>query len=243
MLKNCKTILIIFLLGIIIIGPLKILAKESIYKYSLKFLSEAATPKIIKLIDLGKKNGVVKKGILFTVRAKRSDRVQIAGNFSNWTPRTMEKGKNNIWYYFLAASQEKPVIKYKFNINNVWIPDPLNYERIDDKYGSFVSIVNNIKPTEGRQVTFQILEDNLIEFRIFNPNASYISIVGDFNNWNPENDILTKGDDNIWRLKKHIEAGKYRYKYVIDGKWSLDIYNKKSASDKTGGIASLLEVK
>ena len=50
-------------------------------------------------------------------------------------------------------------------------------------------------------------------------------------------------DDGIWRLKKHIPSGKHRYKFVIDGAWSLDLYNPLSASDDTGGVCSLIEIK
>jgi len=81
-----------------------------------------------------------------------------------------------------------------------------------------------------------------VHFAVWAPNAEAVSVIGDFNHWNPENDLLKKGDDGIWRLRKRIPTGMYRYRYIIDGAWQPDIYNPLSGSDDTGEICSILKI-
>jgi 1,4-alpha-glucan branching enzyme len=88
-----------------------------------------------------------------------------------------------------------------------------------------------------------MLRKDVVVFRIYKPEASIVSVVGDFNGWNPENDLLRKGSDGIWRLEKRLASGTYRYKYVIDGQWLPDTFNPDSASDSTGDICSVIKIK
>ena len=60
---------------------------------------------------------------------------------------------------------------------------------------------------------------------------------------NPENDLLSKGRDGVWRLKKRLPKGTHRYKYIIDGEWLPDTYNANSASDDNGDVCSLITVR
>lgn len=61
-------------------------------------------------------------------------------------------------------------------------------------------------------------------------NAERVSICGEFNNWNPDANILKKRKDGRWSITISLEAGRYyRFKYLIDGKnwendWNADEY-------------------
>jgi hypothetical protein len=63
-------------------------------------------------------------------------------------------------------------------------------------------------------------EDEVI-FRIRMPEAKSVFLVGDFNNWNPTVEKMTReGDDFVTGL--FLVAGEYRYKFVVDGEWIVD---------------------
>lgn len=238
---------IIPIVAILLIGSTPIEKNISLSSfYSLRFLKNSNAPvqiKITKTDNTVNNRVVIEKGILVSYKNRKAKEVRIAGSFSGWNEIHMEKGKHGVWYFFLEESKCTEPVSYKFVVNGIWTLDPKNNFKENDKNGSYVSLIKPINIIEGRRISYRHLTSNMVEFRVYNPNASFISLVGDFNNWNPENDNMIKGRDGIWRLQKRINIGLFRYKFVIDGKWVVDYYNDKSASDGTGGICSVINIK
>lgn len=56
-------------------------------------------------------------------------------------------------------------------------------------------------------------------------NAKIICVAGDLNNWNPNSFHMERVGDE-WIFPAHLNKGKHRYKFVVDGKWILDPGNK-----------------
>ncbi|MFK7773227.1 MAG: hypothetical protein AB8F94_13850 [Saprospiraceae bacterium] len=52
-------------------------------------------------------------------------------------------------------------------------------------------------------------------------NASKVSLVGDFNNWNMFGTALYKTEKG-WECKIELPKGRYFYKFIIDGSWTAD---------------------
>jgi hypothetical protein len=216
---------------------------ETVYFQSLIFLKEAGAPRIIELVDTSLSHSTtLSQGVLITYKNRGARRVDIAGNFSHWKPASMHRSNNGIWHYFLKEFHGSKTIQYKFVVDGIWTLDPLNNEREDDGCGSYISIVEQDFRKDDSHVSYRQLEKGVIEFRIYRPQANIISLVGDFNNWDPEHDLMTKGDDGIWRLQKKLSRGNHRYKYIVDGEWNPDVYNEKSAADPGGGICSLVKI-
>ena len=214
--------------------------------YQLMNLKEAKSPEKIKLfindnIDQGK--SAIVNGLLFTYKNRKAGAVSISGNFSSWKMLKMTRGKDGVWFYFLSNHDFTGRVEYKFNVDGLWTEDPSNYLKIDDRMGSYISIAENDKPIEGSFVTYKVIDKNRILFQTYNPKAKIISLVGDFNGWNPENDLMKRGNDGIWRLEKRLYSGVHRYKFIIDGKWTPDLFNPDSASDNTGDLCSVVRVK
>ena len=217
---------------------------NELYYYNLRFLKKAGPPRVMEMVkieNMTHKKPQSMKGVLVTYNNRDAKKAAIAGGFSNWKLVTMDRSKHGIWYYFVEADFLRKDYRYKLNVDGTWIMDPKNPNRADDGYGSYVSVFNNIHNDEGKYLTY-LRKGNIIEFRIYNPHARLISIVGDFNNWNPESDLLEKDKKGVWRLEKRLSRGLYRYKYIIDGDWTVDLYNDDTASDGMGGICSLIRV-
>lgn len=68
------------------------------------------------------------------------------------------------------------------------------------------------------------INNNRVNFAIYAPNKKYISVVGDFNNWDKNAHPLTKNKEGIWQTSIYVNPGTYRYKFWIDGKWIGDPY-------------------
>lgn len=69
--------------------------------------------------------------------------------------------------------------------------------------------------------------------------AKTVCLSGDLNNWNPSS-IAMKREGDEWVFKAHLNKGKHRYKFVVDGKWILDPSNKLWEQNEFGTGNSVL---
>jgi hypothetical protein len=238
--------LLIFLTPLLFFGFAMPQNREGVeFYYNFQYLKDSGAPKemkIVRLDNIVREKTVIEYGVLITYKDRYAKDIKISGDFSNWRPLEMSRGKFGVWYYFLKSEKIREPVRYKFIVDGIWIPDPENREKEDDKAGSYVSVIDALPGREGRMLTYRFITPREVEFRIYKPDAKFVSIVGDFNNWNPENDLLEKDDNGVWALQKRLSPGLYRYKYIVDGDWTLDLYNEKTASDDTGDICSLISI-
>ncbi|MCX6284352.1 MAG: hypothetical protein NTW31_08975 [Bacteroidetes bacterium] len=69
--------------------------------------------------------------------------------------------------------------------------------------------------------------------------ARNVYIAGTFNNWSTMQTPMIRCDSG-WFITLKLKPGKYSYKYIIDGKWSPDPYNKLWENDSQGGRNSVI---
>lgn len=70
-------------------------------------------------------------------------------------------------------------------------------------------------------------------------NARHVYLAGTFNNWSTMQTPMIRCDSG-WFITLSLKPGKYAYKYIIDGKWSPDPYNKLSENDSQEGRNSVV---
>ena len=93
----------------------------------------------------------------------------------------------------------------------------------------------------------KVLKEELPTLReiIFNlrvPEAKEVYVVGDFNNWTPDEKSRMQIEQDAWRKKLTLQPGRYHYRFVVDGKWVDDPANPKKESNPFGDMNSLLEI-
>ncbi|EMG22000.1 carbohydrate-binding module 48 domain protein [Leptospira interrogans serovar Copenhageni str. LT2050] len=96
--------------------------------------------------------------------------------------------------------EELKILEYKFRVDGLFTHDPSNPDSVEDGDGSLISRLIAISTGPDKLVTTRILEDSpyeeleyrTVEFRIYAPDAEMVTLVGDFNHWDPEEDILKK---------------------------------------------------
>jgi chromosome partitioning protein len=75
------------------------------------------------------------------------------------------------------------------------------------------------------------------------PNASRVSVAGDFNNWSPDSTpMIPNGDGSCFRAMLPLTPGRYRYRYVVDGRWMRDPHNETVEANPFGDVDSVVEV-
>lgn len=75
------------------------------------------------------------------------------------------------------------------------------------------------------------------------PNASRVSLAGDFNDWSPESTpMIPNSNGSCFRTMLPLAPGRYRYRYVIDGNWTHDPHNDCCEANPFGDVDSVVEV-
>ena len=65
-------------------------------------------------------------------------------------------------------------------------------------------------------------EHSVVFFLCSAPQAKSVSVVGDFNDWQPEANLMQKMPDGCWKARLELRHGSYRYLFLVDGKPVLD---------------------
>lgn len=88
----------------------------------------------------------------------------------------------------------------------------------------------------------QILKDSVL-FSIRAPEATLVTIAGNFNGWNDATTPLTKDKDGVWSVHLQLKHSHwYVYRYYVDGYGITDPENPISALDGAGWVVSFIQL-
>ena len=73
-------------------------------------------------------------------------------------------------------------------------------------------------------------------------NAQRVLVAGDFNSWSSMSTPLTRTDAGKWTAKLPLVAGRYRYRFIVDGNWISDPHNTTAEVNEYGETNSIVEV-
>lgn len=167
--------------------------------------------KTVRTDGAGNMNNFISIGDTMHFRLKgftTAKQIIVAGNFNNWNQRELPmdkvEGGWDLPYVLKAGNYE-----YKFIADGKWMTDPGNpYSTGSGDYrNSFVTVKPNVMfSLEGHS------------------DARKVIVTGSFNNWNPQEYEMSLKNGK-WIFPIHLQPGKYRYKFIVDGKWILDPAN------------------
>lgn len=82
-----------------------------------------------------------------------------------------------------------------------------------------------------------------ITFEYFDPLATIVTLVGDFNQWDPEARPLKRDTGRLWKVTVRLEPGTYQYKFVVNGeRWEEDPLNLHRILNEHGTYNSIRKV-
>jgi 1,4-alpha-glucan branching enzyme len=61
-----------------------------------------------------------------------------------------------------------------------------------------------------------------VNFICHAPQAQSVSLVGDFNQWNPTTHPMKKMPDRAWMVTVELKHGHHRYAFLVDDRLTLD---------------------
>ena len=129
-------------------------------------------------------------------------------------------------------------IRYRVVVDGLWMPDPSNPTTDVDPMGVAFSVytleaepartIFNPKASSGGQLTF-----------VFSGSPGRrVSLVGDFNNWDPFMAPLEETSPGSYAITLRVPAGEHWYYFFTDGRRILDRYNSQRGVSPDGMAVS-----
>ncbi len=87
------------------------------------------------------------------------------------------------------------------------------------------------------------LKQRAIEFSIFNPSASRVSVSGSFNDWSARGIHLKKEKDGTWHGSVRLKPGRYEYRLLVNGEWTDDPSAGELVENAFGTMNAVIEVR
>lgn len=81
-----------------------------------------------------------------------------------------------------------------------------------------------------------------VNFICVAPDAREVSLLGDFNNWDPHSHPMLRQPDGAWLIQIPLSHGHHQYQFLVDGKPTLDPRAYGIARNQVGEKVSLLAV-
>jgi chromosome partitioning protein len=72
--------------------------------------------------------------------------------------------------------------------------------------------------------------------------ARKVMIAGDFNAWTPISTPMQRTNGGVWQMRLPLPAGRYRYRLIVDGKWTTDPNNDRVETNQFGELNNVVEV-
>jgi hypothetical protein len=194
---------------------------------------------------------VTTEGILFTYKPEKEmpEKVMVGGDFDNWRIlHRMEKSDFGVFTFLYNKRDERGIVlkegvyRYRYLIDGIWINDPQSDELLYDSKGTALSFFVLHKPIIIVEYNPLHLGRNDYLFYYKNDNANNVSIVGDFNNWNPYSHPMRKNLAGLWEIVIDIPPGVYFYRFVVDGNYKNDPLGRVMVYDIFDNTFTRLEV-
>ena len=177
--------------------------------------------------------------------------VFVAGTFNNWhTDRNPMQRDGDLW--FIEIPQPEIPFEFKYYIPSDPLVEKWYPEGIDNHYHLKNRKLNK-EPGEdllgdySDATAYRIPNSELtvITFDGFWDDGNAVFLVGEYNNWSPRQDKMTRGEKGVWEITKELPRDKNEIKFFIDqgGEWHPDKDIKvdllTTAADKKDGEANV----
>jgi len=74
------------------------------------------------------------------------------------------------------------------------------------------------------------------------PHAKEVSLLGDFNGWDPSATPMTPDNDGVWKSTLMLLSGRYEFKFLVDGRWREPSRGEPSAPNAFGSSNNVMVI-
>jgi hypothetical protein len=129
-------------------------------------------------------------------------------------------------------------IRYRVVVDGQLMADPLNPDVDTDVSGTQLSVFTLDSEPPRPVINPRLERDGSVTFVYQGTAGRRVSIVGDFNNWDPFMDYLSEGQPGSYSVTLRMPPGVHWYYFVSDGRRILDRFNAASAVDPDGAAVN-----
>ncbi len=158
---------------------------------------------------------------------------------------TYTKNDNGVFFLVYSVPEDCACLKYRIVVDGLWMKDPFNPHTINggllDVEYSFVEVTEYpskeiANPERLKPAVYRFVYKAM-------PGES-VSIIGDFNNWDPFRNILHENPigSGVYQATLIMGPGEKHYTFMVNGIRVTDPFNTKRMSDKDGQIVSYFVV-
>lgn len=129
--------------------------------------------------------------------------------------------------------------------------ETLRLDQVEDAKKPIASSMS-VQIPEKREIVLSVQEEiekpfeldiKEVTFAMESPVAKDIYIAGDFNGWEMnDGSRLVRGENGCWEKRVKLPHGRYRYKFVVDGEWTIDSKNQEREINAFGSFDSIMEI-
>lgn len=83
---------------------------------------------------------------------------------------------------------------------------------------------------------------HLVNFICNAPQAATVSLIGDFNKWDPASHPMKQMPDKAWFISVNLNHGHHRYAFLVDGQLTLDPRAQGVTKNDKGERVSMIPV-
>jgi 1,4-alpha-glucan branching enzyme len=81
-----------------------------------------------------------------------------------------------------------------------------------------------------------------VEFTLHRPQARSVAVAGSFNDWDVNRTPMSPSPRGTWKASVWLPAGRYEYRFIVDGEWMSDPAARESVPNTFGSTNSVIEV-
>lgn len=169
--------------------------------------------------------------------------VEIAFAHENYSIlRPFARNEQDVYVYLHPLEPGREEYRYRLVVDGIWIADPLNPDRIRDRWGVTVSRTTISLPERTALATPIVRAANDVEFVLRAPEGSRVNVVGSFNGWDPFMTELRESEPGIYSRRLRLGPGEHLYYYVVDGLRLPDPQNSERRWHVSGMTVSVLSL-
>ena len=97
--------------------------------------------------------------------------------------------------------------------------------------------------TKPRHKTAGMFIKRRADFTVRAPVGSKVFLAGSFNDWDATSrPMVDKDGTGVFSRRCYLMAGRYEYKFIVNGVWQIDDANPNVVSNDMGSLNSVLEL-
>jgi hypothetical protein len=154
------------------------------------------------------------------------------------------RNQNGVYFLVYDLAPDSPTtLQYRLIVDGLWQGDPTNPDGFRNDQGILLNRVKldagALPPHDGPVQGYY----GELEFSYHGKPGQQVSIVGNFNQWDPFASYLEEVQPGDYRLSLTLPPGTVLYRFVVGTKSVLDPGNGHTGHDDQGGVFSFYENK